>query len=348
MAFRNIAGLVAALAFSINTTWADELEINPQHPEQYTVVQNDTLWDISAKFLKSPWKWPKLWHGNPQIKNPDLIYPGDTLVFSMTNGKPGLRLSKRGREIKLHPSIRKEALAEEIKTIPTDAITQFLSSPKVLDTDELDKSPYVVDFKGEHLVAGAGDRVYVRSIFDAQTLDYTVYRKGQAYISPETGEFLGFEALHIADASLEKEGDPATLLIAKSEQEVRLGDRLMPDSEKTSPLNYFPKPPETDIRGSIISVLNGVTQIGRNNIVVVDKGLQDGVKIGDLFTIYQKGKITTDRFKSKDEVVLVKLPNEKAGTLMIFRPFKRVSYALVMEATQAIHVLDKVRTPEQD
>lgn len=347
MAFRNIAGLVAALLFSTNT-WADKLELNPQHPEQYTVVQNDTLWDISAKFLKSPWAWPKLWHGNPQIKNPDLIYPGDTLVFSMVNGNPSLRLSSRGSEVKLHPGIRTETLAQEIKTIPTDAITQFLSSPKVLDTDELDQSPYIIDFPAEHLIVGAGDRIYVRSILQAQTLDYTVYHKGQPYISPETGEILGYEALYIASATLEKEGDPATLMITKSEQEVRLGDRLMPNSEKTSPLNFFPKPPETEIYGNIISVLNGVTQIGRHNIVVVDKGLQDGLKTGDLLTIYHKGKIVGDRFKSKDETVLVKLPNEQAGTLMIFRSFKRVSYALVMEANQAIHVLDKVATPEQD
>lgn len=346
MAFRNIAGLVIPLLFSINVS-ATELEINPQHPEQYTVVQNDTLWDISAKFLKSPWKWPKLWHGNPHIKNPDLIYPGDTLVFSMVNGKPSLRLSK-AREVKLHPGIRSESLAQEIKTIPTDAIAQFLTSPKVLDTDELDISPYIIDFPGEHLIVGAGDRVYVRSILQAQTLNYTVYRKGQPYISPETGEVLGYEALHIADANLEKEGDPATLTLTKSEQEIRIGDRLMANSEKTTPLNFFPKAPDTEIRGNIISVLNGVTQIGRHNVVVLDKGLQDGLKIGDLLSIYHKGNIVKDRFKSKDETVLVKLPNEIAGTLMIFRPFNRVSYALVMEANQAIHVLDKVKTPEQD
>lgn len=344
MAFRKIAGLVAALLFSINVS-ADELEINPRHPEQYTVVERDTLWDISAKFLKSPWKWPKLWHGNPQIKNPDLIYPGDTLVFSMVNGKPGLRLS-RGREVKLHPNVRAKALEQEIKTIPADAITQFLSSPQVLDADNLDQSPYIIDFASEHLIGGAGDRLYVRSILQPKTLDYTVYRKGQPYLNPETGEVLGYEAQYIAGATLEKEGDPATLMITKSDQEIRIGDRLMPNSEKISALNYFPKPPDKDINGSIISVLNGVTQIGRHNLVVVDKGLADGLKVGDILTIYNKGKIVPDRFKSAEETVFVKLPNEIAGTLMIFRPFNRVSYALVMEATSAIHVLDKVQTPE--
>jgi hypothetical protein len=346
MAFRHIAGFIIPLLFSISV-YADELEINPQHPEQYTVVEHDTLWDISAKFLKSPWLWHKLWHSNPQIKNPDLIYPGDTLYFSMHNGKPGLHLS-RSREVKLHPGIRKTALDEEIKTIPTDAITQFLTSAKVLDTDDLDSDPYVIDFKAEHLIAGAGDRVYVRSILQPQTLDYTLYRKGEPYISPETGEVLGYEALYIASANLEKEGDPATLLITKSEQEIRMGDRLMANSERTIPLNYFPKPPDKEIRGNIISVLNGVTQIGRYNVVVIDKGLADGLEVGNVLTIYNKGKIVQDGFKVKDAKVMVKLPNEIAGTLLIFRPFTRVSYALVMEAQQAIHVLDRVKTPEQN
>lgn len=344
MAFRHIAGLVVPLLFSISA-WADELEINPQHPEQYTVVQNDTLWDISAKFLKSPWNWPKLWHGNPQVKNPDLIYPGDTLYFSMENGKPRLRLS-RSNEIKLHPGVRKEALSEQIKSIPTDAIAQFLSSPKVLDSDDLGTAPYIVDFKGEHLVAGAGDKIYVRSILQPQTLDYTVYQKGQPYLSPETGEILGYEAIYVASASLEKEGDPATLNINKSAQEIRIGDRLMANSGKESALNYFPKPPDHEINGNIISVLNGVSQIGKYNIVVIDKGLTDGMKVGNLLSIYHKGRVVTDSLKAQGSNVMVKLPNEIAGSLMVFRPFARVSYALVMEANQAIHVLDKVQTPE--
>jgi hypothetical protein len=348
MAFRHIVGIVAALSFSSHL-WADELELNPQHPDQYTVVKNDTLWDISAKFLKSPWLWPKLWHGNPQIKNPDLIYPGDVLQFSMVNGKPSLRLAKRGvREVKLHPGVRKEDMPDEIKTIPADAIVQFLDSSQVLESDDLGKNPYVVDFfASEHLIIGAGDRVYVRSILDPKTLDYTLYRKGQPYLSPETGEVLGYEATYIASGSLEKEGDPATLAITKSSQEIRLGDRVMPNSEKLTALNFLPKAPDKDIKGSILSVLNGVTQIGKFNVVVIDKGSADGIKIGDVLTISHRGKIVQDRFKEEDETVLVKLPDEASGTLMVFRPFKRVSYALVMQASRAIHVLDRVQSPEQ-
>jgi hypothetical protein len=247
-------------------------------------------------------------------------------------------------EEKLKPSVRKTPLAEEIKVIPTDAISQFLTSPKVLDKDELNESPYIIDFPSEHLVVGAGDRIYVRSILQPETLNYTVYRKGQPYLNPETKEVLGYEAIYIASALLEKEGDPATLTVTKSNQELRLGDRLMPSSEKDTVVDYMPKVPEFELTGNIINVLDGVSEIGQHNIIVIDKGLSDGLKVGDLLTIYHRGAIIRDSFKIKDKAVAVKLPNETAGLVMIFRPFERVSYGLVMQATQAIHVLDKVKT----
>lgn len=345
MAFRHRAGLVVLLLFS-GVVWADTLDINPQHPDQYTVTQDDTLWDISAKFLKSPWQWRKLWQGNPQIKNPDLIYPGDTLVFSVVGGQPRLQHSSKGRHVqKLHPSIRQTPLDTAIKMIPSDAIAQFLNSPRVVSATELEKSPYVVGFPEEHLIAGAGNRVYVRSILQPETLNYTFYRKGSAYIQPETGEILGYEAVHVANATLQKEGDPATLLITQSKQELRIGDRLMPSSENQTALNFFPSSPEIDINGNIINVLNGVSQIGRYDIVVVDKGAADGLKVGHVLAIYQRGKIIQDRLQVPGSITEVKLPNEMAGNLLIFRIFDRVSYALVVEATQAIHVFDKIKTP---
>ncbi len=372
MAFRTLTGLIAFLLFSLNV-WADELKINPSHPDQYTVVKGDTLWELSGKFLTHPWQWPELWSHNTQIKNPHLIYPGDTLYFSMVNGKPQLSLSrselpqaqttpnstcvlkeedyKYGRKNfavsedgKVLPCIREADLKQAIRLIPTETIASYLTSPKVVDENEFNNAPYVVGFAGEHIIVGIGDRIYVRSITEQNNLSYTIYRPGSAYISAETGEILGYEAQYIADASLQQPGDPATLAITKANLEIRAGDRIMPNVEQDVALNYFPRPPEQSIKGSIISVLGGVSQIGRYNVVVIDKGAADGLLVGHELNIYKSGKIVSDAYSPiKNDVV--NLPDEVAGTLMVFRPFERVSYALVMQADQALHVLDKVKTP---
>jgi len=371
MLFRSLFGFLVSFFISLNS-WADEIQINPAHPDQYTVVKGDTLWDLSGKFLRHPWQWPELWSNNSQIKNPNLIYPGDTVFFSIVNGRPQLSLSrndqpaqssagstcvlneedvKNGRTDfaisengKLLPCIRETLLKQAIKLIPTDTIAQFLTSPQVVTENELNNAPYVVDFAGEHLVAGAGDRLYVRSIQQPDNLSYTVYRSGDTFKSPETGEILGYEAKYIADTTLEQAGDPATLFITKSDSEIRKGDRIMPNADEEVILNYFPRPPKESIKGSIISVLGGVSQIGVYNTVVIDKGTKDGLLAGHELTIYQRGNTVSDPYSTiKNDSV--KLPDEIAGKLMIFRPFERVSYALVMEATQALHILDKVQTP---
>ncbi len=344
MAFRHGAALLISLLVS-HSAWADSLDMNPQHPDHYTVTANDTLWEISAKFLKSPWQWSKLWHNNPQVKNPHLIYPGDVLVFSNTAGSPRLSLSTASGSRRLLPSIRRSPIDESIKSIPPDAIIQFLNSPKVVGATDLDNSPYIIDFPSEHLIAGAGNKAYVRAILQPHTLDYTFYRKGEPYVRPETGEILGYEAIYLASGILEKEGDPATLTISKSKQELRIGDRVMPSSENQVGLTFFPTAPDTYINGSIIAVSDGVSQIGRYNIVVIDRGTVDGLKVGHVLSIYQRGKTVNDTFQSDDSRAQVKLPNEFAGNLMVFRAFERVSYALVMEAFQTIHVLDKIQTP---
>ena len=371
MTFRSLSGFIIYFIFS-TTIWADELQINPSHPDQYTVVKGDTLWDISAKFLNHPWQWPELWKNNSQIGNPHRIYPGDTVYFSMVNGKAQLSLSrneqapsyqsngpciinedniKHGRtefmtseDGKLLPCIRETTVNEAISLIPANAINKYLSTPKVVTENELNNAPYVIGFAGEHVLAGAGDKIYVRQINSSDNQSYTVFRKGSPYVSPDTGEILGYEGTFVADTTLEQSGDPATLLITKAITEVRMGDRLMLSAEEDLNLNYFPKPPEQKIFGNIISVLGGVSQIGQYNVVVIDKGIKDGIQTGHELDIYRRGKTTLDPYTANKDVTF-KLPDEQAGTLMVFRPFERISYALVMKAKQAIHVLDKVQTP---
>ncbi len=348
MAMRVIIGFIFALTFSLSL-WADTVKLNPSHPMRHVVIKGDTLWDISAKFLQDPWQWPNIWHYNSQIKNPHLIYPGDVITLCFIEGNPKLCVNNSGNRDNqpiLYPHMRSTNEDKAIPMIPIEVIMPFLLSPKVVDKNELANAPYIVAFSGEHLISGAGTSVFVRAILKPNFLAYTVYRPGKTYIAPDTGEILGYEAKHIADSIILQLGDPATLRITNAKSEVRRGDRVMPASKEAEIFNLFPSPPKESIKGSIISVMGGVHDIGQYAIIVIDKGTQDGLKKGHLLTIIQKGKIIPDPFnKNKNE--LVQLPQQESGMVLIFRTFKRVSYGLVMTAHRDIHVLDSVQTPEQ-
>lgn len=339
MVLRSVSGIIFSF-FLFTACYADEIKLNPSHPDQYTVVKGDTLWEIAGKFLSNPWQWPDVWEKNAQIENPNLIFPGDVIYLTYVDGQPRLSLG----DIKLHPRIRSSSIEQAIKTIPLNKIQQFLVASKVVTQDELDNSPYIIEVMGEHLVAGAGDKIYVRSIEDPQNLQFTIFRKGEIYTDPETQEILGYEASYIAESTLLKSGDPATLMISRSDSEIRTGDRLIVTEDEQVTINFIPRTPKELIQGSIISVLNGVSQIGQHNIVAISRGARDGIEIGHVLDILQRGDITRDLY-SQSNGKEVKLPDELAGRLMIFRTFERISYDLVMQATQAIHVLDLVQTP---
>lgn len=352
-------------------SYADEIALNPAHPEQYTVVKGDTLWDISGKFLQHPWQWTELWENNPQIKNPHWIYPNDTIYFNMVNGKPQLSLSRpsdsaflmqtdkpcvlkpsdyeKGRKSflldknnKVLPCMRESELEKPINLIPHERIAAFLTSPKVVSEEELENAPYVVGFQEKHLVAATHDKVYVKNLTDVSAETYTIYRLGETYKDADTQEVLGIEAQYIALAQLQNEGDPATLVITKGTHEIRTGDRVMPTPNVENTLNFFPKPPEKMIDGHIIGITDKKAIIGLYSVVIIDKGSADGLIAGHELTIYQKGKTIVDPvIDNGDDVTL---PDEIAGKIMVFRPFEHLSYALIMEAKHDIHRLDSVRT----
>lgn len=285
---------------------ADELTVNPDHPEKYTVVKGDTLWGISARFLEQPWRWPEIWGANPQIDNPNLIYPGDIVSLTYLDGKPVLNLERgtgqvvSGRNVKLSPAIRSSDNAEAIPTIPLDAIQQFLERPIVLDENEMDQWPYVVSSYDEHLIATTGNTIYVRGIPDnSPVAKYSIYRKGKPYINPENskdkkGEVLGYEAIYVGDATLQKNGDPASALITVVDREVMKGDRLLPQTDENISTEFIPRSPGSNVEGNILSVVDGVSQIGQYQIVVLNLGQEQGLEAGNVLGIYQSGYVVQD------------------------------------------------------
>ncbi len=306
MTAKNLIGLVLLL-FALPLA-ADVVKLNPNHPDRYVVVKGDTLWDISGRFLEKPWRWPEIWHINPQIEDPHWIYPGDVIALEYVNGQPVLTLQRgggmrNGRDIKLSPSVREYSHDEAIKPIPLDAIQQFLSRPRVVTKEQLDAAPYVVASYDEHLVAGSGNKIYVRSL-DAKDRDtaYGVYRPGEVYRNPGAAkdDILGYEALFVADASVEKTGDPASLVVTRAEREVLIGDRLLPLTQE--PIPYFvPHAPAAGIDGSIIAVVDGVSQIGQYQIVVLNKGGNDGLDQGTVLAIFQSGAMVRDRIGTEPD-----------------------------------------------
>jgi hypothetical protein len=362
--------LLAALLMSVVAVAQDAVELNPDHPTRYIVKRGDTLWDISTHFLVEPWRWPEIWQTNPQVANPHLIFPGDELALFYRDGQPVVQVTRRGdaqtsgsdaqtsdgvvsrqtgpREVKLSPSAHVMERHDAIPTIPIDAIRPFLDRPRVLAEGEFEAAPYVVSAGREALVASMGKEIFVRGLKPDQGARFGVFRRGQVYRNPTNpDDILGYEAIHVADAVVAKAGDPATVLLLTSTQGVRAGDRLFPVSNDQVVSNFTPRAPDWNVAGQIIAVVDGVTQIGEHDIVVLNLGSEDGINEGLVLGIFQTGDKVEDNWVEKGvrEKVLVELPELRAGTIMVFRPFDRVSYALVMQATRAMHLLDAVKNP---
>ncbi|HEY0719819.1 MAG TPA: LysM peptidoglycan-binding domain-containing protein [Gammaproteobacteria bacterium] len=347
---------------------AEPITLAPNHPERYVVVKGDTLWDISGRFLRDPWRWPEVWQGNPQVTNPHLIFPGDVLRLYIIDGRPVMQV-ERGevaisagvtdggataprvptdaagrplRVVKLSPQVRAIDLEKAIPIIPMDAISQFLERSVVADESQLDDAPYVVSLADEHVAGGSGYRLYARGIEeDAEVDNFTVVRPGKEYVDPDSGEYLGKEALYLARAELVREGDPATLTLSAAKREVLRGDRLLQGEPETFNFSFMPHAPSSEVKGRIISVFDAVNQIGQHQVVVLSVGKRDGMEPGHVLAVLRDGETVKDPVRGGR----VKLPDERAGTVIIFRTFDKVSYALVTSATRAMHLGDRVKNP---
>jgi hypothetical protein len=319
---------------------SEPVPLADNHPNEYVVKVGDTLWDIAATFLKDPWFWPEIWHINTQIENPHLIYPGDVLALVYIDGQPRIT-NVRASTYRMSPQARVSPITQAVTSIPYESVSAFLSSGAVLEKRETDRLPYLLETRGDHLIAAAGNVVYVRGLDDAQLGSrYNVVEVGGPLIDPDDNKLIGYQGKFIGEGTLRRGGDPATVALTDTNQEAIPGDKLIPESVDI-PLNFYPRAPSSPIDGRIISVVGGVTQIGQYQVVVLNRGTRDGLSVGDVLTVFQTGETVKDRFGGGK----VRLPDEEAGTLMVFKVYDRIGYGLVMEARQAIHIHDTVRNP---
>ncbi|MBX8510139.1 LysM peptidoglycan-binding domain-containing protein [Pseudomonas cichorii] len=337
--------LLALLLLTASGLAQAQVQLKEGHPQSYTVVAGDTLWDISGKFLREPWKWREIWRANPQVRDPDLIYPGDSLSLIYIDGQPRVVLNRaesRGT-IKLSPRVRSTPTIEAIPSIPLGAINAFLISNRIVDdADQFNKAPYIVAGNAERVLSGGGDRIYVRGNLDPDQMSYGIFRQGKVYTDPATKEVLGINADDIGGGEVvATEGDVSTLMLQRSTQEVRLGDRLFTSEERAINSTFLPSAPQNAIEGLILDVPRGVTQVGVYDVVTLNKGRRDGLVEGNVLAIFKTGETVRDRVTGDQ----VKIPDERSGLLMVFRTYEKLSYALVLHANRSLAIMDKVRNP---
>ena len=333
-----IAGIFLFATLSLAQTGAP---FNPDVPDRYVVKKGDTLWDIAAFFLQKPWLWPEIWHVNPQIANPHLIYPGDEISLIYVDGRPRLTLN-RGREVKLGPQVRVEPHGAGIPALPLDVIDTFLSKTRVVLPGELEAAPHVVAGREKSIIVGAGNDFFVRGDVPGEQNFWGVYRNGGNYVDPETGEILGVRAQDIGSGKLKaRDGEILTLAATRSVEELRIGDRILPVEDRKIDTMFYPNAPPAGSAGVIMAVEGGIDNVGHLDVVAINRGEEDGIEIGDTFAIYKQGETVRDRIAED----MVTLPPERAGLLMVFRTFEQMSFGLVMNANRPLKVGDLVREP---
>lgn len=362
--------IIPALALIAPVAGADEVQVKPDHPERYTVQKGDTLWDISGRFLKSPWHWPRVWKINEQIKNPHLIYPGDVILMRYVDGKPELTVLRNekmplaeaapekpgaaptepalpppapgstGRTDKLHPRVHTEPLGGAIPTIPPNAILPFLTNPLVVGEKELEQAGYITTGLDDRIALGDHSEFYARGLKgDAEY--FQIFRQGAAIKHPETGETLAYEAVYLGDAKKLEPGDPSKFVVTSVKQEIQPTDRLLAAPPRAPLPYYYPSAPPKQVRGYIVSALNAVAEIGTYGVVAITLGKRDGMEEGHVLRVMRHVGTLRDPL-SRDNY---KLPDEESGLVMVFRVYDKVSYALVMRSTRPVHIKDAVVTP---
>ncbi len=325
-----------------------KIELQASAPETYVVKKGDTLWDIAKKFLQKPWYWPEIWQVNPAIKNPHLIYPGDVISLYYVNGQPrlGINRSQNGSTYKLSPSIRTEKLDERDIGIPISAVRPFLIRPEVVSEEELKQAAHILDSREARLIYGNHDQVYVHGLQHPRVGErYSVFRPGKALLDPTTGEPLGFEAMHVSDAQVVRTGRLDTVELQGTVKEVLRGDRLLPLASEMDGLYFVPHAPKQGTQGTVISIVDALSQVAQYQIAVINVGRRNGVHPGHVFEVYEAGRVVSDPYDSKQPGTELQLPEEQVGLLMVFRSFEKLSYGLIMESSFPIRKGYKVAAP---
>lgn len=327
-----------ASAASTPVVWRED------RPARYVVRRGDTLWDIAARFLRDPWRWPEVWRANPQVRNPHRIYPGDVLEVAMIDGQRRLQPVEPPLPVeRLVPTVRREPIETAIPALPYERIAPFLNETASVDPKALSKSPYVLRaFNAEQLIMGLGDRIYVRGTdAPAGTVFQVVTETGSALRDPDTRKLLGYQVDVLGSVRIAQAGDPAEALIIQSRREIHAKQRLLPVPESVTLPDLLPSVPGQAVSGRVLLLTNAISQAGQYQSVTLSAGTEAGVEVGHVLTVYGAGGRMEDPVRGGTVV----LPERAIGEVLIFRVSESVSQGLIVRSTRSIKIGDRVATP---
>ena len=344
---RIISALILAVT-AVCASAAEPLKLVDNPPDRHVVVRGDTLWGISGKFLKEPWRWPEIWNMNrEEIKNPHLIYPGQVVYLDRSGKTPRLRLGKPLKSgsgtVKLQPHVYSDPVQQAIPSIPPNQIEPFLSQPLVVEQGELDTVPRIVAGPEYRGMMGNGDQAFATAIPDASVVRWNVFRPGKPLIDPDTGATIGYEAFFLGNANLVQPGEPAALQITVAKEEIMRGDRLIP-APPVNIISYVPHRPDNQIAARVMTIYGGVSEGGRASIVSLNRGKNDGLEVGHVLALFRNriaSAIDQDTMRRVDTPI----PEERYALVFVFRVFNGVSYALILESSKPVTIGDYARNP---
>lgn len=355
-----LVAMCGALAlFALPAAQGQASLMRSDYPASYTVEEGDTLWEIAGVFLQDPERWPEVWTPDTYLEEADLIYPGDILRVSFVGGSPRILLQRGDRTVvNLGPEVRTQPLVSAIPAIPLEAIENSFTRNRIVTQAEFDAAPYIVANTGNNLAIGTGDEIYARGDWPEGTSTFEVYRAGRHYTDESGDEDLGLEVEYLGFASIESnESDGVNrMLVNNSSKEIRVGDRLLVRAQSRIDATIFPTQPSSELAGEIIAFLGNDSLASQLDTVVVNLGLKDDLVVGDILSIRQTGISMVDevelsrmsfkeRFRNLFSRKRLELPAEEVGTLLVYKTFDQLSYAVIINSTAPAQLHDLVVSP---
>ena len=357
--FLALISLCASILLGAAPVYGQGRLLHDEYPDRYIVAEGDTLWNIAGQFLQDPQRWEEIWRPDPYLDNPGLIYPGDILRIGLVGGNPRILVQRGDRtEVRLGPEIRVLPLVSAIPAIPLQDIENSFTRNRIVDPAMIDAAPYIVANLGSNLVIGTGDEVYARGLWPDGTGSFEVYREGRMFFDDSGTELLGQELEYLGFASIAEDAGPGLkrMLINNSSKEIQIGDRLLVRVESSIGSTIFPSQPEAPVSGMIIAFLGASSLASQLDTVVIDLGLEDKLEVGNILSIQQPGPRIVDEvergqlsFRQRISTIFnpaqLQLPGKNIGTLLVYKTFEQLSYALILSSLEPAQLYNQVVNP---